>query len=98
MWVAPRDRSDNTGSLFSLGIPFRVRLELANGWCCWQPHKEDHELAAGFFEELPAWLQEGKIRPNNVKVFDGGLDDVPKGFQEHRDGKVSGYKIVYKLA
>jgi hypothetical protein len=26
-----------------------------------------------------------------------GLESVPKGFQEYRDGKVSAYKIVYAL-
>ncbi|KAH6686376.1 chaperonin 10-like protein [Plectosphaerella plurivora] len=42
-------------------------------------------------------LTKGTIKPNKVKVFQGGLDDIEKGFQEYRDGKVSNYKIVYKL-
>lgn len=49
------------------------------------------------FKKLPGWLREKKIVPNNTKVYDGGLDDVEKGFQEYRDGKISAYKIVYKV-
>ncbi|KAK2766977.1 hypothetical protein FQN54_006294 [Arachnomyces sp. PD_36] len=63
----------------------------------WPPHPEDHEMCTEFFEKLPSWLESGKIKPNTPKVFDGGLDVVPEGFQEYRDGKISGYKIVYKL-
>ncbi|SPO06398.1 probable zinc-binding oxidoreductase [Cephalotrichum gorgonifer] len=59
----------------------------------WPVHKEDHELASELFEKLPEWLRGRKIKPNNVIVLDG-LDDVAKGFQMHRDGKISGYKIV----
>lgn len=33
---------------------------------------------------------------SNPKVLTG-LDAVPEGFQEHRDGDISAYNIVYKL-
>ncbi|KAH7362620.1 chaperonin 10-like protein [Plectosphaerella cucumerina] len=59
--------------------------------------KADHTLAVDFFAKLPQLLTDGTIKPNRVKVFDGGLSDVEKGFQEYRDGKISNYKIVYKL-
>ncbi|KAH8695493.1 chaperonin 10-like protein [Talaromyces proteolyticus] len=62
----------------------------------WPASKDDHELATELFDNLPVWLEQGKIKPNATKVFDG-LDSVTKGFQEFRDGKVSAYKIVYKL-
>jgi hypothetical protein len=61
-----------------------------------QPHKEDHELSAKFFEELPKLLSSGVIKPNTPMLF-GGLDSVPKGFQEYREGVISNYKIVYKV-
>lgn len=48
------------------------------------------------FEKLPAWLEDKTIRPSDVKVL-SGLDAVSKGFQEHRDGNISAYKIVYDL-
>lgn len=50
------------------------------------------------FQRIPDWLQQGLVAPNKVKVFGGGLGDVERGFQEHRDGKISGYKIVYRVA
>lgn len=62
-----------------------------------KPNKADHELAAELFDKLPTWLVEGRIKPNQAKVFEGGLNDVSKGFQEYRDGTISNYKIVYKL-
>ncbi|PWY96196.1 putative zinc-binding dehydrogenase family oxidoreductase [Aspergillus sclerotioniger CBS 115572] len=58
--------------------------------------KEDHKLATELFENLPAWLEKGTIKPNNPKVL-AGSDAVADGFQEYRDGKVSAYKIVYEL-
>ncbi|CAI7579209.1 unnamed protein product [Penicillium viridicatum] len=62
----------------------------------WPPHKEDHELSTKFFEELPKLLSSGVIKPNIPKLF-GGLDSVPTGFQEYRDGAISNSKIVYKV-
>ncbi|RJE27148.1 Alcohol dehydrogenase GroES-like domain protein [Aspergillus sclerotialis] len=62
----------------------------------WPPHKEDHKLSVKFFEELPKLLSSGVIKPNTPKLFEG-LDFVPKGFQEYRDGFISNYKIVYKV-
>ena len=57
----------------------------------------DHRLSTELFESLPEWLGNGKITPNETRLYGGGLDDVTKSFQEYRDGNISGYKIVYKL-
>jgi hypothetical protein len=54
-------------------------------------------LSAEFFEELPRLLLEGRIKPNSTKLIEGGLDGVERGFQEYRDGVISGYKIVYEV-
>lgn len=59
-------------------------------------HQEDHELSAKFFEELPKLLSSGVIKPNTPKVLEG-LDSVPTGFREYRDGVISNYKIVYTV-
>ncbi|KAH7209031.1 hypothetical protein DER44DRAFT_809013 [Fusarium oxysporum] len=59
--------------------------------------EDDHRLCAEFNEKLPVWIEEGKIMPNKPKVIPGGLDAVVQGFQEYRDGKISGYKLVYEL-
>ncbi|KAH6954162.1 hypothetical protein DER45DRAFT_585806 [Fusarium avenaceum] len=63
----------------------------------WPPSQEDHDLAAKFFRELPDLLSSGKIKPNTTKLIESGLDGVEQGFQEYRDGKISNYKIVYKI-
>ncbi|KAJ4213693.1 hypothetical protein NW759_010689 [Fusarium solani] len=57
---------------------------------------EDHQLASEFYEELPCLLSKNKIRPNTPWVING-LDGVTEGFQAYRDGKISGYKVVYDL-
>ncbi|KAJ4039707.1 hypothetical protein NW756_004317 [Fusarium oxysporum] len=59
--------------------------------------EDDHKLGAEFNEKLPVWIEEGKIKPNKPKVIPGGLDAVAQGFQEYRDGTISGYKLVYEL-
>ncbi|CAL5866808.1 uncharacterized protein PFLUO_LOCUS1018 [Penicillium psychrofluorescens] len=62
----------------------------------WPASKEDHELVSELFESLPAWLEQGRIQPNQTKLFHG-LESVAQGFQEYRDGKISAYKIVYEV-
>ncbi|KAF4829750.1 Zinc-type alcohol dehydrogenase-like protein [Colletotrichum tropicale] len=63
----------------------------------WPAHEADHKLGIEFFEKLPGWVEEGKIKPNKAKIIPGGLDGVSKGFQEYRDGSISATKLVYKL-
>lgn len=60
-----------------------------------QASVDDHELSAELFENLPSWLEEGKIKPNKVKLMD--LDSIHGGFDMHRQGKISSFKIVYKV-
>lgn len=62
----------------------------------WPANKDDHELAGELFERLPKWLEEGVVRPNSQRVK-RGLDKVGEGWQEYREGRVSGYKIVYEV-
>jgi hypothetical protein len=49
------------------------------------------------FEKIPGWLEKETLKTNTAKVLPGGLEAVHEGFQMHRDGKVSGFKIVYTL-
>ncbi|KAH7082006.1 hypothetical protein BKA63DRAFT_224198 [Paraphoma chrysanthemicola] len=60
----------------------------------WPANKDDHELASELFEKLPGWLDDGTIKPSVPRVLKG-LETVPEGFQEYRDGNISGYKIVF---
>ncbi|TQS33562.1 hypothetical protein Golomagni_06089 [Golovinomyces magnicellulatus] len=62
----------------------------------WPPNEFDNKISAEFFAQLPELLASGKIKANKTRVLKG-LDSIPVGFQEHRDGRISGYKIVYEL-
>lgn len=62
-----------------------------------QASKEDHELSAELFAKLPGWLEDGTFKTNTAKVLPGGLNAVNEGFQMHRDGRISGFKVVYEL-
>ncbi|CAG8135216.1 unnamed protein product [Penicillium salamii] len=68
----------------------------AYGTFKWPASEEDHQLSSELFEKLTTWLENGTIKPSHHKTY-SGLESVPEGFQEHRDGKVSAYKIVYEL-
>ncbi|KAF3052480.1 hypothetical protein E8E11_010657 [Didymella keratinophila] len=61
----------------------------------WPANKDDHNLAAELFKKLPNWLEDGTVKPNKTKVLKPLNDKLLEGFQEYRDGKISGYKIVY---
>ncbi|KAJ5161899.1 hypothetical protein N7492_007291 [Penicillium capsulatum] len=69
---------------------------LTEAGCLCTASKEDHELSAELFEKLPSWLESRLLNPSHLKLFKG-LDSVPQGFQEHQDGKISAYKVVYEV-
>ncbi|KAI4602495.1 hypothetical protein KJ359_009739 [Pestalotiopsis sp. 9143b] len=62
----------------------------------WPASDFDHEICVDFFKKLPDWLRDGKLRAS-VPSLKHGLDSVADGFQEYRDGKISGYKLVYRI-
>jgi hypothetical protein len=62
-----------------------------------QASAADHNLGSELFENIPSWLQNGTLQTNKSKVLPGGLEAVKEGFQMHRDGKISGFKLVYEL-
>jgi hypothetical protein len=47
---------------------------------------------------LPELLSSGKLQIHNIDNKNGGLEAIPEGLEELREGKVSGTKIVYTLA
>ena len=57
--------------------------------------QEDRDLACELYEKLPELLQTRAVRPNAVRVIDGGLNGVAQGFELHRTKKISGHKLVY---
>ena len=58
---------------------------------------EDRVHMAQFLKKVPQFVQEGKIKPLPIKLWDGGLAAIPDGFQYMREGKVSAEKIVYRV-
>lgn len=58
---------------------------------------EDRPPMVQFLSKVSGLVQAGDIKPNPVKLWEGGLEAVKDGFQYMKEGKVSGQKIVYKL-
>ncbi|KAF9630187.1 Alcohol dehydrogenase superfamily zinc-containing [Lasiodiplodia theobromae] len=59
---------------------------------------EDYEFGKKFWKLSEKLLEEGKLKVHPPDVRDGGLEGVLEGLRELKDGKVSGKKLVYKIA
>ncbi|OCF71937.1 enoyl reductase [Kwoniella mangroviensis CBS 8886] len=59
---------------------------------------EDRKFGEEVFAKTPEFITKYGIKPNPIDLRSGGLNDVSNGFKEMKDGKVSGKKIVYKIA
>ena len=57
----------------------------------------DRAHMAAFLQKLPAIVQGGGVKPNLIKLWDGGLGAVKDGFAYMKEGKVTGEKIVYRV-
>ena len=57
----------------------------------------DHSLASELFEKIPGWLKDGTLESNISRVLPRGLEAVEEGFRMHRDGEISGFKLVHEL-
>lgn len=64
---------------------------------CGEPRPADKALWVKYLGLLPDLLTSKKIRANRVKLLDGGLDGIMKGFDLQIAGKVSAEKLVYKI-
>lgn len=73
-----------------LGEEFEIEGEV------WPVVPEDYELAKAFTTLVETLLEQGKIKPHPADVR-YGLENIPKGMQELKDGKVSGVKVVYVI-
>ncbi|KAH9918189.1 GroES-like protein [Epithele typhae] len=49
------------------------------------------------FARLEGWLRDGTVKPNRVEVL-VGLEAIPEGVRRVKEGKVSGVKLVVKVA
>ena len=59
--------------------------------------KELREFGGEWFKVLQWLLDEGKIRTHPLKVLDGTFEDVLRGMETVKAGKVWGEKLVYSL-
>jgi hypothetical protein len=57
---------------------------------------EDYELGKKFTTLVGTLLEEGSIRPHPSEAR-YGIENIPKGMQDLKDGKVSGVKLVYVI-
>ncbi|KZT71551.1 GroES-like protein [Daedalea quercina L-15889] len=64
----------------------------------WAASPEDHAHMAEFLSKTPELVASGKVKPNPIKFWDGGLNAVSDGLQYMREGRNSGEKIVYRVA
>jgi len=53
---------------------------------------------AQFLAKLPSFVKAGHIKANTVKLWEGGLDGIEGGLEYMKGGKVTGEKIVYRVA
>ena len=59
--------------------------------------KEDRAQIAEFLTKVPELVKAGTLKPNPVKLWEGGLEGIEAGLRYMKEGKVSAEKIVYKL-
>ncbi|PRP88675.1 hypothetical protein PROFUN_02771 [Planoprotostelium fungivorum] len=78
------------GSSFGKGGPFSDYSEGSSG--------DNSEIAARYYRLLSGWFSEGKVKPNPVKIIAGGLAGVDEGLKLLQANKVSGNKLVYRIA
>lgn len=60
--------------------------------------KEDMEFAKKFWATAEELLAQGKVKPHPIKVNGGGLRGVLEGMKAMQEDKVSGEKLVYRVA
>ena len=63
----------------------------------WSLVPEDYDLAKRFAVLAEDLLERKLIRPHPASVRDGGLEAIPTGIEDLREGRVSGEKLVYVL-
>ncbi|KAF2277950.1 oxidoreductase [Westerdykella ornata] len=63
------------------------------------PGKPEHyEWSSKWVDFVEQLLKDGKFKPHRQDVRGGGLNGVLDGLKEMKEGKVSGHKLVYRIA
>jgi hypothetical protein len=58
--------------------------------------EERAALSKFLWQKLPGLVRDG-LRPNVIKRFDGGLENIEAALDYLMQGKASGQKIVYRI-
>lgn len=59
---------------------------------------EDYDFGVKFWALAQELLASGKIKPHPYHLWPGGLEGIPEGLKALEEEKVSGFKIVYRIA
>lgn len=65
---------------------------------CGSVHNDKKEFGTRWFKTVTEWVNDGKVKPNKVQIVEDGLDGVPAGLKLLEENKVSGRKLVYRIA
>ncbi|KAF1953080.1 enoyl reductase [Byssothecium circinans] len=60
-------------------------------------NKQDFDFAVKFWRLSAELINSGKVKTHPAEVRSGGLDAIPQGLKDLKEGKVSGKKLVYKV-
>ena len=58
----------------------------------------DRAEMAQWLKKQTDFVRRGLLKPNPVKLMEGGLEAIPAGFKYMMDGKVSAEKLVYRIS
>lgn len=59
---------------------------------------EDYKTASTYLKNLTNLLENDKVKPMKHRLMPGGLGDIGRGFEEMRQGRIRGEKLVYAVA
>lgn len=59
---------------------------------------EDYEFMKKWMPFAGELIAQGKVKPHRVEVREGGFEAIASGLEDLKSGKVSGVKLVYRVA
>lgn len=59
---------------------------------------EDYAFAKKWMPFAGELIAQGKVKPHRAEVREGGFETITSGLEDLKNGKISGVKIVYRVA
>ncbi|KAF9737591.1 zinc-binding dehydrogenase [Paraphaeosphaeria minitans] len=59
---------------------------------------DDYEFAKKWMPLTSDLLAQKKVKPHRAKVREGGFEAITSGFEDLKGGKISGVKVMYRVA